>query len=282
MIKSPQRGLFLIFADPAPEAPIRAHEKLILAYFAYSAAVAAVLLDNALPSLAVTLAAASVVYLLPRVPPLVRDIAPLALTLLAYRGMDLFKTLPHPHTLEASWIGHDRALLAWLRPAIESLGPVGPAYFEFCYLIVYAVSLYSLALLYRNGRRGEAPRLWFAYLAGTLGAYALFPYFPSDPPRVVFPGADNPQITTIFRTLNLAIVGNAGIHSSVFPSAHVSSAFACAWGLRSTLPDKPWIWRIMTIYAASVAVATVYGRYHYAVDALAGFAVSLVALRRKS
>jgi membrane-associated phospholipid phosphatase len=32
----------------------------------------------------------------------------------------------------------------------------------------------------------------------------------------------------------------------------------------------------MLLYAVSVSVATVYGRYHYAVDAAAGFAVSLV------
>ena len=33
----------------------------------------------------------------------------------------------------------------------------------------------------------------------------------------------------------------------------------------------------MLIYALSVAIATIYGRYHYAVDALAGFGVSLIA-----
>jgi membrane-associated phospholipid phosphatase len=258
---------------------IHTHEKLILAYFAYVTGVAVILLDEPAPAAGIAIIAALAVYLLRRTPPLVRNIAPLALTLLAYRSMDLFKTLPHPHTLENSWIRHDRLLLAWLRPAIEALGPVGPAYFEFCYLIVYAVSLFSLALLYRHGRRDQAPRLWFAYLAGTLAAYALFPYFPSDPPRVVFPGADNPTVPTLFRHLNLAIVGNAGIHSSVFPSAHVSSAFACAWGLRATLPGRPWIWRSMAIYAASVAIATVYGRYHYTADALAGVAISLVAFR---
>jgi membrane-associated phospholipid phosphatase len=33
----------------------------------------------------------------------------------------------------------------------------------------------------------------------------------------------------------------------------------------------------MLIYASSVSVATVYGRYHYAVDALAGLGVSVIA-----
>ena len=34
----------------------------------------------------------------------------------------------------------------------------------------------------------------------------------------------------------------------------------------------------MVAYACSVAVATVYGRYHYAVDAVAGIAMSLLAV----
>jgi membrane-associated phospholipid phosphatase len=106
----------------------------------------------------------------------------------------------------------------------------------------------------------------------------MFPYFPSDPPRVVFPGADLPGVVTPIRAFNLHLVGNYGIHSSVFPSAHVSMAFASAWGLICFLPERPWVGRLMLVYAISVAVATVYGRYHYAVDAAAGAVVGLVAL----
>ena len=36
----------------------------------------------------------------------------------------------------------------------------------------------------------------------------------------------------------------------------------------------------MAAYGVCVAVATVYGRYHYAVDAAAGIAVSLLGLGR--
>ncbi len=83
---------------------------------------------------------------------------------------------------------------------------------------------------------------------------------------------------TPLRRLNLAIVGGYGIHSSVFPSAHVSSAFSAAWGLLLFFKEKRWTGWAMLVYAASVAVATVYGRYHYAVDAVAGFAISMPAL----
>lgn len=109
----------------------------------------------------------------------------------------------------------------------------------------------------------------------TLGAYALFPYFPSEPPRIVFAGADLPGIITDLRRFNLWILGNLSIHSSVFPSAHVSSALSAAWGLFVTLPERPWIGWAMALYGVCVAIATVYGRYHYAVDVAAGAALSL-------
>ena len=105
-----------------------------------------------------------------------------------------------------------------------------------------AIAPISLTILLFNEsarlRRNRVSIFWFAYLAGTLAAYALFPYFPSDPPRTVFAGADLPHIVTIFRRFNLAILGKYGIHSSVFPSAHVSAAFACAWGLLIAMPDR--------------------------------------------
>jgi membrane-associated phospholipid phosphatase len=108
-------------------------------------------------------------------------------------------------------------------------------------------------------------------------AYALFPYFLSQPPRTLFGDSDLPNVMTALRRFNLWIVNGYGIHSSVFPSAHVSSAFSAGWALLLYLPERKRYGWGMLIYAVSVSVAAVYGRYHYAVDVLAGFGVSLVA-----
>jgi membrane-associated phospholipid phosphatase len=178
------------------------------------------------------------------------------------------------------WIVWDRlALDQWgLRPAIESAGVLVPDFLELCYTLVYAVAAAAVIALFLNGKREGVNRFWMAYLAGTLGAYALFPYFPSEPPRIAFPGMDLPHVNAAVRAINLAIVGGYGIHSSVFPSAHVSSVFSAAWALLAILPGRRWIGLSFTAYAICVAIATVYGRYHYGVDALAGLAVSLAAL----
>ena len=43
------------------------------------------------------------------------------------------------------------------------------------------------------------------------------------------------------------------------------------------LPERKIVGWLLVLYASSVAVATVYGRYHYAADVVAGFGISLVA-----
>jgi membrane-associated phospholipid phosphatase len=209
---------------------------------------------------------------------ILRDWVAVGLILVAYREMDWFSALARNFQLELRWVGWDRVILyqGGLQRAIESLGRWGPAYLELCYALVYAVAPFVVAIFYFEHRRERVNGVLFLYLLGTLLVYALFPYFPSDPPRVAFGGTDFPNFTPAVRRLNLWLVDGYGIHSSVFPSAHVSSAFSAAWALLAFLPERRRIGWGMLIYAISVAVAAVYGRYHYAADAMAGIAVSIV------
>jgi membrane-associated phospholipid phosphatase len=211
---------------------------------------------------------------------MVRDWLPLCLTLLAYREMDWFTPAYKDHHFERTWIVWDRVILHdWrVQNVIESLGPLLPGYLELCYLLVYAVGFYGIAVLYLVHKRERVDAFVCVYALSGLLCYAMFPFFPSDPPRTVFPTTDLPNIVTPIRSLNLWLVNGAGIHSSVFPSAHVSTGFAAAWALTHLLPERPWFGRGLMIYAISMSIATVYGRYHYAVDAIAGFAVSVVAI----
>ena len=207
-----------------------------------------------------------------------RDWAPLLLIFVAFREMELF--LPPHYNLhfEEKWARWDQFLLVEChgRHLIESLGKVLPIYLELCYLLVYGVSSYCVGTLEARGTRGSVKRFWTIYLGGTLTAYALFPYFPSKPPRYAFPDIAPPTVVTWARHLNLFLLSKATIHSGVFPSAHVSSAFSAAWAMFLLMPKRKRIGWILLAYAISVSVATVYGRYHYSADVLAGFALSLI------
>ena len=259
---------------------LRSSEWLAIAYFVYVAAVAPFYIRTPWRAAVMAAGIAALFALSTRFRPVVRDFLPLAATFAAYREMNWFTPAVRDYHLERAWVVWDRLVLDHygLRAAIESTGRVAPEFLELCYVLVYGIAPLALWALYENGRGKQTNHFWVGYLAGTLGAYACFPYFPSEPPRTAFPGTDMPHVETAMRAVNMTITGGYGIHSSVFPSAHVSSAFSAAWALLAILPHKRWIGWSFAAYGVIVAVATVYGRYHFAVDAVAGLAVSLLAM----
>jgi membrane-associated phospholipid phosphatase len=171
----------------------------------------------------------------------------------------------------------DRAVLrGGGRAAIEVLGPLLPSILEISYALVYALAPFAVAMLYVYGHRERVDQFLFLFAVGVLLCYGQFPFWPSDPPRVAFLKEDLPY-DIIFRRFNLWMLGNYGIHTSVFPSAHVAGAFVTAMGAWRTLPEHKWVGRFLLAMAILIAIATVYGRYHYLVDALAGIAIAILA-----
>jgi len=259
---------------------LRSSEWLLLAYFTYVALVSPFFISAWKPWI-LAAAIAALILRLARTKSWARDLAPLLLTLVAFEEMNWFTPAVRDHHLEQTWIVWDRVLFDRyaLRSAIESMGPLLPMFSELCYALVYVAAPVALWVLAANGRRDRVNQFWLAYLAGTLGAYALFPYFLSEPPRTAFPGENLPHIVTFLRRFNLWIALRYDIHSSVFPSAHVSSAISAGWGLLVTLPaSRRWAGWGLVVFGLCVAIATVYGRYHYAVDAVAGIAISFLGL----
>ena len=209
----------------------------------------------------------------------IRNLFPLAAVMLAYQQMGWF-ALPHDgRELEQAWVRWDKLLLndAGLRAAIEIAGPLIPGLLEVLYILTYILGPFGIAVLALTGNAGRADRFLSMYAMAAIFAYALFPYFPSEPPRTVFPGEDFPSFDTVFRRLNWRLLAAGGIHTSVFPSGHVSSAFGAAFGLLYALPGRRAFGLATAAVACGIAVSTVYGRYHYAVDAVAGLAASLAA-----
>jgi membrane-associated phospholipid phosphatase len=264
---------------------LRRSEQLLLLYFAYTTVMgltfgvrtanrAELVAINA----AVWLAFLQVVARLP-VAPEWRDALPYPLSLLCYREAGWLASAVDPHDLERRWILWDRLVLdgSHARVAIELFGAAIPTVLEAAYLSVYVIGPLAVGALYVFRRREEVDRVWAAFLLGLMLSYVQFPFWPSEPPRTVFPGCDLPGFLTPLRRLNLFLVGNYGIHSSVFPSAHVSGAMAGALMLRRVMAERAWVGNVLLAVTMLIAVATVYGRYHYAVDAVAGAAMGVVA-----
>jgi membrane-associated phospholipid phosphatase len=209
---------------------------------------------------------------------MVREWGSVSLALLAYKEMGWLAPPAHDSHLEMGWITIDRLVLRqWGgRAFIESV-PLLPDLLQLCYVLVYALPFFVVAMVYVYRRRPLIDIVLTIYLLGLFLAYAQFPFWPSEPPRTVFPGDDAPTIDTLIRSFNMWMLGSYGIHTSVFPSAHVSGAFAAAFAMWRVFPDVRWLRWSTLVYAVLIAASTVYGRYHYLVDAIAGVGVAVVA-----
>ena len=208
-----------------------------------------------------------------------RKLYPTALILAAYWQVDWFQGTPVTRTT-GLWLSWDRQILqGWgLAGLIESCGPVLPFVLETCYMLLYSVPPLTVVYLVATRRGDRVDRFLGTLMLGTLAVYALLPHYPVISPRLAFP-EDLKPVWTLVRGLNLAVLDRLDIATSVFPSGHVGVAFASAFGLWRVLPDRRWLCWLVLADACLVFTATIYGRYHYAVDGAASIVIALVAWR---
>ena len=218
----------------------------------------------------------------------IRDWFPAVLILLAYRESGLLFFPDSTHRLDYLFVRWDHALLEnrWVLGALDAGAPWLERYLEFAYSLCYPLVPLGLGALYvlrewprlAPGGQFDADRaidrFWTTVLLAQFTCYALFPLFPSTPPRVFFHDLPGPAVQPLFREMNFWILGQYGIQSSVFPSGHVAAVTAVALSVRAYWPRAGVFFGIA---AVSVAVATVVGRYHYAADAAAGALIGIAA-----
>jgi membrane-associated phospholipid phosphatase len=75
------------------------------------------------------------------------------------------------------------------------------------------------------------------------------------------------------QTINLRLLGSASIHVNTCPSGHAAEALVAALLVSSA--SAP-VFAAVLFAAAAVPAGAVYGRYHYALDAMSGWVVALV------
>jgi len=75
-------------------------------------------------------------------------------------------------------------------------------------------------------------------------------------------------------TSTIELIEHLGrVHGAAFPSAHVAGSMVAILAARRY---KPWLFWICLPFFVAMCVATVYGRYHYVADVIAGIAVGAI------
>ena len=192
------------------------------------------------------------------------------------RAWWLLGFLPLAYWMPAPLVSRaDEGVEAWLLAVDRKLklGPVVRALpLELSYLLVYPlVPAGLLAVLSAGGI--SADQYWLGVLAAVLPCYGLLPLIATRPPRALLrPAGDAP--TGLVRHLNVRFLAAFGNSRTTVPSGHAGGATAVAvlvWAAGS--PFAP----VIAALALGISVATVSGRYHYAVDTLLGVALGALA-----
>lgn len=153
---------------------------------------------------------------------------------------------------------------------VGSLAPVSLAEFlEFSYAAVFALIPIALALHLTLSPVPDTDRFWTVILVTDFICFAALPWIQTRPPRALESGE---PWSSSFRNFNLKWLGTASIQVNTFPSGHAAEALAAAL-LVSNLRPVVFTWMLFNAFA--VAAGAVFGRYHYAIDAFAGWLVAI-------
>ncbi len=149
--------------------------------------------------------------------------------------------------------------------------PALTEFFSACYILFFPYLLFSL-VLYAVGDLAVFKK----FTAGLFGIYGLgffgYSLLPAKGPHLVMTDQFTVPLTGWWITQwNSDIVRLGSNQVDVFPSLHcaVSSFF-----LFFDRVHKPWRFKLYLVPCAGLWLSTIYLRYHYLVDLIAGFALS--------
>jgi membrane-associated phospholipid phosphatase len=197
----------------------------------------------------------------------VRDVlAPPVLLLVAYYASGLLWVRPMPR-VEERLAAFDRTL--HVSGFASRLPRVACELLEVAYAGVYALIPIALVLHLAWSSKPDAQHFWTVILVTDYGCFAILPWLQTRPPRAVETGS---VWRSGFRALNLKLLGRASIGVNTVPSGHAAEALAVALLLLDApLPVAVASWGC----AMAISASAVLGRYHYALDVFAGWAVAL-------
>lgn len=252
---------------------LRLSELVGIAYLVYLAAIALVRRLPPIRRLGVWLAAAAVIVVnvalartsAPWIAVASRDWMPGLVILVGYYATGLFYVAPSPR-VEAWLKGWDDRLIG--RDTFDSVRPGLRVYFELVYDFCFVLIPAGFAVL--TWFSGPADRFWTIVLVAEFIPFGTLPWLQARPPWVI--EGRRAADTKAMRRFSLFWVERTTIHANTFPSGHASGSLAVALALAQAAPVAAIVFAVL---AVSIAVASVVGRFHYALDAITGLLLAV-------
>jgi membrane-associated phospholipid phosphatase len=144
-------------------------------------------------------------------------------------------------------------------------------------LFVPAVLLVAV-LLWRKRQYADFQYYAFLIALGFLASYIGYLIVPARGPRFLLKDLHHFPLEGMwfFQWMQDGLDRLESAHFDCFPSGHTELTILAWWGSRMV---SNRLFRIYFAYTACIIFATVYLRYHYTVDLLAGAALAVVLIR---
>ena len=186
------------------------------------------------------------------------------------------------HAIYPNWF--DRWLIqfdynfAGVDPAVWLVRFATPAlndFMQFSYMTYFLYLVILPAILYIEEQHAAFWTVMVATAIAHYSVYVIAVLFPVESPYFALASLNLPQLRGGAFTTTIEFIERFGrVHGAAFPSAHVAGSMVALLAARRY---KPWLFWICLPFFLSMCAATVYGRYHYVADLLAGIVVGAIA-----
>jgi membrane-associated phospholipid phosphatase len=155
--------------------------------------------------------------------------------------------------------------------------PVLTEFLQVVYTLFVPAVLLVAYLIWRKGRPAEFQYYAFLIALGFLVSYIGYLVVPARGPRFLLNSLQHIPLQGLwlFHAMQRTLDTIESAHYDCFPSGHTELTILACWGSR-ILSKR--IFLAYLIYTPSIIFATVYLRYHYTVDVMAGAAVAAVLI----
>jgi membrane-associated phospholipid phosphatase len=143
---------------------------------------------------------------------------------------------------------------------------------HFCYASYYLLVYLPPLLLYLRGHREGFARTMLALTFVYGSCFTAYLFFPVEGPRFIVGPAAAPEGPIRSFVLHLLAAGSS--RGTAFPSSHIAASVVAAL---CALHFQRGVGAIVALLTLGLALGTVYGGFHYAVDGIAGVAVGVAA-----
>jgi membrane-associated phospholipid phosphatase len=167
--------------------------------------------------------------------------------------------------------------LAGVHPSVWLAQFASPALndaMQFAYMTYFLFLVILPAILYFEE---DFFAFWSVMTATAIAHYSVYVIavlVPVESPYFSLASLHSAQLAGGPFTATIELIEHYGrVHGAAFPSAHVAGSMVAILAARRY---KPWLFWICLPFFVAMCVATVYGRYHYVADVIAGIAVGAI------